>query len=171
MNWLRALVPKNVLMTDEIVLALIKVGGRSEDFVVAHVHALADSAAHARETNAELVVELFAYGTDTTVRQVVDIVDVGTGVYKLDQIADNGNDIFLGEYLHVHRSREAQLAVDTVAANIAEVITFLRKEEICDDFTGRCIVRRLRVAQLTVDILNSLLFGVRLVFLKSIENY
>ena len=60
-----------------------KVDG-SEHFVVAHVHALADSACHAVETYTELVVELFAHGAYTTVRQVVDIVDIGARVDKLD---------------------------------------------------------------------------------------
>ena len=128
----------------------------AEHLVVAHVHALADSAGHTVETYTELVVELLAYSAHAAVRQVVDIVHVGTGVDKLDEVADNGDDVFLGEHTHVGRDAEAELAVDAVAAYISKVIALLREEEVGNDFARRSIVWRVGVAQLSVDILDSL---------------
>ena len=66
---------------------------RSEYLVVAHVHALADGARHTCQAHAELVVELLAYGAHAAVAEVVDIVDIGLGVDKLDEIFDDGDDV------------------------------------------------------------------------------
>ena len=149
-------------------LGVDKVGG-CEHLVVANVHTLADSAAHTGQTDTELVVELLAHGTHAAVRQVVDIVDVGAGVDELYEVADNGYDILLGENLHVHARGQAELAVYAVTAHVAEVVALLREEQVEDYFTGAGIIRRLGVAELSVDILDSLLLGVRLVLLEGVE--
>ena len=49
--------------------------GRGEHFIVAHVHPLPYSAAHTCQSDRELIAQLLADSTHTTVRQVVDIVD------------------------------------------------------------------------------------------------
>ncbi len=132
----------------------------SEDFVVAHVHAFADGAAHAGQTHAELIVELLAHGAHTTVRQVVDVVHIGLGVDQLDQIFDDGDDVFLGEHMNIHRSAQIELLVDAVTAHLSEIIALLGEEKVGDDLACARVIRRLRVAQLPVDILYGLLFGV-----------
>ena len=63
---------RNGLGVDEV--------GRREHFVIADVHALADCAAHACQTNGELIGELLAHGADAAVAEVVDIVDGGLAV-------------------------------------------------------------------------------------------
>ena len=97
---------------------------RSEHLVVTHVHALADCTRHTGKTHAELIVELLAYSAHTTVAQVVDIVNIGLRVDKLDKILDDCYDIFLGKHFDIHRGGKAELLVDSVAANLAEVIAF-----------------------------------------------
>jgi len=52
-----------------------------------------------------------------------------------------------------------------VTAHVAEVVALLREEQVEDYFAGAGIIRRLGVAELSVDILDSLLLGVRLVLL------
>ena len=50
--------------------------GRREDLVVTHIHALADGTRHTRQSHTELAVQLLAYRTDATVRQVIDVINV-----------------------------------------------------------------------------------------------
>ena len=47
---------------------------RSEHFVVTHIHAFADGAAHTCQTDGELIGKLFTHRTHTAVGQVVDVV-------------------------------------------------------------------------------------------------
>ena len=142
-----------------------------ELFAVADVHSLADSAGHARKTYTELVVELLADSAYAAVAQVVDVVDIGTGVDKLDEVADNGDDVLAGEHTHVHIGCQIKLAVDAVAAHFAEVVALLGEEQVVDNLSGTCIVRRLRVAQLPVDVLDGFLLGVGAILLKGVEDY
>ena len=51
--------------------------GRSKHFVVANIHAFTDRSAHTGQTDGKLVGKLLAYRADTTVAQMVDIVDSG----------------------------------------------------------------------------------------------
>ncbi|GFI51949.1 hypothetical protein IMSAGC021_00245 [Muribaculaceae bacterium] len=152
---------RNGLGVDEV--------NRGEDFVVTHIHAFADGARHAGEAYVELVVKLFAYGAHTAVAQVVDIVDIGLRVDELDQIFDDGDDVFLCEHLDIHRGCEAEFLVDTVAAYFAEVIALFREEKVGDDFARACIVRRLGVAELSVNVLDSFFLGVGCIFLECVE--
>ena len=142
--------------------------GRGEHFVVADVHALADGAGYAAQADVELVRELFAYGTDTAVAQVVDVIDVGFGIYKLDEILDDLNDVFFGEDAYVCSGLEAELAVDAVAAHVAQVVAFVGEEELLDHVACSCLIRRFGVTQLTVSVHDGLQFGVALVFLQSV---
>ena len=101
---------------------------------------------------------------------MVDIVHFSLGVDELDEVLDDLHDIFAGQHLDIHRRRHAQLLVYAVAAYLAEVVALLAEEEVGYDFAGRRVIRWLGVAQLSVDILDSLLFGVRSIFLKSVED-
>ena len=130
--------------------------GRGKHLVVTYVHTLADCARHTVEAHAELIRKLLADSAYAAVRQVVDIVHVCVAVDKLDQIFDNGNDILLGQHLHVHAGCEAELAVDAVAAYIAKVITLLREEEVENYLAGTYLVGGFGIAELTIDVLDSL---------------
>ena len=101
---------------------------------------------------------------------MVDIIDVALGVDKFNKIFDNGDDILTGKHLHIHRSVEFQLLVDSVTSHLAEVVTLLREEEVLDHLTCRLLIRRLGVAKLAIDILHSLDLRICGVFLKSVED-
>ncbi len=100
---------------------------------------------------------------------MVDVVNVGRAVDKLNQILDNGNDILLGEDTHVHRCIKGELFVDTVTAHFTEVVTLVGEEEVLYHFACRSFIRRLGVAQLTVDVNHGFLLGVRGILLQGIE--
>ena len=78
----------------------------SEHLIVAYIHTLTDSAAHTCQTDRELVSQLLAYGTNTTVRQVVDIIDSSTWVDELNQIFDNLDDVILSQNADINISIE-----------------------------------------------------------------
>ena len=77
-----------------------------KDLIVTYIHTLTDGTCHTSKPYAELSRELFAYGAHTTVGKVVDIINLRFGVDKLDEILNNGDDIFLGKYLFFHRDIE-----------------------------------------------------------------
>ena len=143
---------------------------RSEDLIVADIHFLADRTRYTRQSHTELVVELLANSTHTTVAEVVDIIDVTLGVDQLYKIFDDGYDILACENLHIHRSVKFKLLVDAIASHLSEVVTLLAEEEVLDNLACCRIIRRLRVTELTIDILHSLLLRVRGIFLESVEN-
>ena len=97
----------------------------TEHLIVTYVHALADGTAHTCQTYSELVCELLAYSTNTTVTQVVNIIDIGFAVDQLNQVLDNLNDILLGQYTDIVVGRQVQLLVDTITANLTQVITLV----------------------------------------------
>ncbi len=101
---------------------------------------------------------------------MVDVVDVGLGVDKLDQVSDDCYDILLGEHFYIHRCSQPEFAVYAVAAHIAEVISLFGEEKVSDGLAGAGVVRRLGVTQNSVYILDSLLLGVGGIFLECIEN-
>ena len=155
-NW------RNSLRVDQV--------NRSKHFVVADIHTFTDSAGHTSQTDAELVVELLAYRTYTTVAQVVDIVNIRFGVDQFNQVSDDGNDILLRQHLHLFRHVERQFLVDTVTSYLTEVVTFFREEQVSDYFACARIIGWFCVTQLTIDIMDCLLFRVTCIFLESIEN-
>ena len=101
---------------------------------------------------------------------MVDIVDRGLGVYKLDEILDNLDDVFLGKHPDIHVGVESELAVYPVASNIAQVVALVGEEQVLYDLACAGVVGRVGVAQLAVDVQHGLLLGVAGVFLQSVED-
>ena len=141
---------------------------RGKHLVVTHVHALADRTRHAHETDRELIRQLLAHGADTTVRQVVDIVDIGFRVDQLDQVFDNGDDVLARQRANGRIGIQTQLLVDAETTHVAQVIAFVREEQLLDNVARRRLIGRLRSAQLPVDVNHGLLLGVARVLLQGI---
>ena len=148
-------------------LGIDKLSG-GEHFVITHIHALTDSARHTCKTNTELIGELLSDSADATVRQVVDIVNLGLLVDKFNQILDNGSDILFSQHTDVVGNIEVELGIDSIASNITKVITLLREEEFLNNAAGGLLVWRLGIAELTIDILAGLFGVVGSIFLESI---
>ena len=143
---------------------------RREHLVVAHIHTLTDGAGHTGQADAELGLQLLTHSTDTTVAQVVDIVDFGLAAQQLDQIFDDGDDVFLSQDFDIFGDVEVKLAVDAVTADQTQVISLVREEQLLDDATGRLFIGRLSVTQLAINIFDSFLLGVAGVFFQSLKN-
>jgi hypothetical protein len=99
---------------------------------------------------------------------VVDIIDISLRVDKLDKVLDDGDHILTGENTSLDRSREVELLVDTIASYLAEVIALIAEEEVLDNFASRSIISRLSIAELAIDVDDSLLLGVGWVLLKRV---
>ena len=87
---------------------------RCKHFVVTNVHTLTDGTCHTCQTYAKLLGQLLPNGSNTTVGQVIDIINLRFGVDQLDQIFNNGDDIFFGQNLFVHSDIQSQFFVHSV---------------------------------------------------------
>ena len=116
--------------------------GRRDGFRVLRGHALTHDTLHARQADANLVLDQLADGAEASVTEVVDIVSgdhqlgaVGrfhrplTGV-QTHQVLNGGQDVFFGQRVLARGGAAAQteLAVHLVATNLRQVIP-LRVEE------------------------------------------
>ena len=144
--------------------------GRSEHFVVAHIHAFADGTAHTCQTDRELVGELLANRTHTAVRKVVDVVDRRLRVDEFDEVLDDRDDVFTREYAHIKRGIETQFLIDTITTHFTEIITLVGEEKVVDHFARTRIIGGFCVTKLTVDFNHRLTFGVRTVLVERIED-
>ncbi len=98
---------------------------RLEHLVVAHIHALADSASHTHQAYAELVVELFAYCTHTAVAEVVNVIDLRLRVDKLNQIFDNLDNVLARQHPDIHGRVKSEFLVYAETPHLTQVITLL----------------------------------------------
>ena len=101
---------------------------------------------------------------------MVDIVDFGLAAQQLDQIFDDGDDVFLCQDLDVIGNVEVQFAVDAVTTDQAQIISLVGEEQLLNDATCRFLIGRLSITQLAVDVFHSLFFRVAGVFLQGLEN-
>ncbi len=100
---------------------------------------------------------------------MVDVIDRRLGVDELDEILDDLDDVCVGEHAHVRIGREAQLLVEPVASDTAEVVSLFGEEELVDDIPCRALIRRFRIAELLVDIVDGLYLRIRRVLLQGVE--
>ena len=144
--------------------------GRREHFVIAHVHAFANSTAHTCQTDRELVGELFTDRAHTAIRKVVDVVDRRFRVDQFDEVFDDRDDVFAREYAHIERGIEPEFLVDAITTHFTEVVTLVGEEEVIDDFACTRIIGGLCVTQLAIDLDHRFTLGVRAVFVEGVED-
>ena len=101
---------------------------------------------------------------------MVDIVDRSVRVNQLNEILDNLDDIILSQHTHIRVGIQSELAVDTVAAYLAQVITLVREEQVLEHLACAGVIGRIGVTQLAIDVQHSLFLRVAGVFLQGIED-
>ena len=138
---------------------------RSKDLIIAYVHSLAHCTRHTRQPDTKLIVQLLTHRTHTTITQVVNIINNRLGVDQLDEVFDDFDDVLLRQHLCVYRCRQIQFAIDPEAPHIAQIIAFLGKEQIRDDLSGTCLIRRISITQLTIDVQHSFLLRITRILL------
>ena len=141
---------------------------RSKDLVVTNIHTLANCSGHTSQTNTKLLRQLLPYSSNTSVRQVIDIINLRFGVDQFDQVFNNGNDVVLGQDLLVHSDIKTQFLVHSVSTNLTKVVSLIREEKLVDNSTGRFLIGRLGITQLTIDVLNCLFLRVCWILLQGV---
>ena len=98
--------------------------GRGERIGLADRHPLLDDSLEAVEAHPHLVLQQLAHGTNAAVAQVIDVVEAGATDIQLevDQVVEGGEHVLMGEGAHRVGDGEAELFVDLVATNPAEVV-------------------------------------------------
>ena len=97
---------------------------RGERIGLADRHPLLDDSLEAVEAHPHLVLQQLAHGTNAAVAQVIDVVEAGATDIQLevDQVVEGGEHVLMGEGAHRVGDGEAELFVDLVATNPAEVV-------------------------------------------------
>ncbi|MPM32006.1 hypothetical protein SDC9_78564 [bioreactor metagenome] len=114
---------------------------RGEYLIVPYIHPFPDGSCHTGQTDTELVGQLFANSPDPSVAQVVDIVNNSFGVYQLDQVTDNFNNVLFCQYPGLIGNVEVELMVEPVPSNLAKVVSFIGEEQFVYDIPCRSFVR------------------------------
>ena len=130
---------------------------RHERLDLLEAHALLDRPLHAHQTDAVLVLQQLAHGADATVAEVIDVVDHTLAVLEVHQVADDLEDVALGEDLPVERLLEAELEVQLEAADLGQVVALGVEEQVAEQVGGRLGRRRITRAQAPVDLHDRLL--------------
>ena len=124
-------------------------------------HALLHQARHAGQTDRELVRDELADRADAAVAEVIDVVRVAASLVELDEVADDRDEIFLGENRLAGGTVRHQALVDLVAADAAEVVALGREEQSLERLTRGLAIRRIARAEQRVDLLQCLFVRVR----------
>ena len=101
---------------------------------------------------------------------MVDIIDCSIGVNQLDEILDDLDYIFFGQDTNILVGIKTQFLVDAVTAHLAQVITLVREEQVLDNLLCTCLISRISITQLLVDVEHGVLLRVCRVFLQCVEH-
>ena len=69
---------------------------RRNAFGILNRHAFADDTFHTGKADTELVLKEFADAAQTTVAQMVDIIDSAKTIHQIEEVADVSDDVFAG---------------------------------------------------------------------------
>ena len=160
-------------------------GLRGDGLGVLSGHTLAHHALHTAQTGTQLVLNQLADLADTTVAEVIDIVDVHAQVNVFavalaregrrtvvqgHQVLDCGDDVFLVEGTIVEIGLDTQLAVDLVAANTGQIVALGVEvegvQQILAGLGGRGVGR----TNLAVEVNEGLVLGLEGFLLQCVEH-
>jgi hypothetical protein len=139
------------------------------DALVIHRHALAHETLGAAEADTALVGEQLADGTDAAGAEVIDIVHDALALFEADEVLRGGNDIGALEDALLDVGLEAELLVDLVTADAAEVIALGIEEEALQQGLGVRGGRRLAGTEALVDFLERFLLVAGRVLLQGAD--
>ena len=103
------------------------------------------------QANAELVFRHFANGTDTTVAEVVDIIDFAFTVTDIDELFHNINDVVFAQDTGTFDFFAQQRTVELHTTNRRQVITVFGEEQVLEQAFSCFTSRRLARAHHAVD--------------------
>ncbi len=124
---------------------------RHQAFAFGHGQTLFDRALDAHQTDTELVLGHLANGADTTVTQVVDIVNHALAVTDVDQGLEYFDDVFLAQHAGAFDLFATDATVELHAANGGQVVTLTAEEQVGEQRFGGVLGRRLARAHHAID--------------------
>ena len=92
---------------------------------------------------------------------MIDVVSVAASLVQFDEVADDRDEILLGENRLVRGTVGHQALVDLVAANATQVVTLGREKQSLQRLTRRLAIRRIAGTEKRVDLLQRLFVRVR----------
>ena len=92
-------------------------------------HTLADRTFHTQQTNTELVFHQLADRTQTTVAKMVNIVNLATTVFQVDQNTDDFQNVFTAQDTNSIRAFQIQTRIHLHTANSRKIITLCIEEQ------------------------------------------
>ena len=133
-------------------------------------HALADETLGAGETDPALVGQEFPYRAHPAAAKVIDVVGHPLAAAKPDKILHRRDKILLRKNPLILADLEAELLVDFVASDAAEVVALRVEEQALEHAAGILDGRRITWAQLAVDILQGLVLVMGGILLQGLDN-
>ncbi len=115
-------------------------------------HTFLDRTFHTQKTDAILIFHQLADRADTTVAQVVDIVDFTTAIAQFNEHLNHSKDVFLAQNTYGVFCIEVETHVHLHATNSGQVIAFRIEEQRMEHGFSRVHCRRLTWAHNAVDV-------------------
>ena len=111
----------------------------SDVVCVLRCHTLTDNALHAAHTNAELVLDQLANGTDAAVAKVVNVIKVLRLITCMHckKVLKSCDNVLFGKDTNICRNLFLKLFVNLVTTNASKVIALLVEEKAVKQRTGR----------------------------------
>ena len=140
------------------------------DVHVEQSHALFHETLGAGETDAALVGEQFANRANATAAEVIDVIERAFAAAEVDQIFDRRDEILVGQNAFAEIDIDAELLVELVAADAAEIVFLRVEKEPLQKSTGIRHRRRIARAQLAVNVLERFFLIVRRIFFQRLHD-
>ena len=124
---------------------------RHQGIQIAQRQTLFHRTLNTHQANAELVFRHFAYGTDTTVAEVVDIIDFAFTVTDINELLHHVNDVVFAQDTGTFNFVAQQRTVELHTTNRRQVIAVFGEEQVLKQAFSRFTSRRLTRAHHAVD--------------------
>ena len=109
---------------------------RHQAFAFGHRQTLFDRTLNTYQANAELVLGHFAYAANTTVTQVVDVIDDAFAVTDVDQGLQYRDDVFLAQHARTFDLGTTDTTVELHPADRRQVIALRAEEQVVEQGLG-----------------------------------
>ncbi len=124
---------------------------RHQGIQIAQRETLFHRTLYTHQANAELVFRHFAYGTDTTVAEVVDIIHFTDAVTDTDELLHHFDDVVVAQDTGTFNAVAQQRTVELHAAYRRKVVAVFGEEQVFEEAFSRFASRRLTRAHHAVD--------------------
>ena len=124
---------------------------RHQGIQIAQRQTLFNRTLYTHQANAELVFRHFANGTDTTVAEVVDIIDFAFTVTDIDELLHHFDDVVFAQDTGTFDFVAQQRTVELHTTNRGQIVTVFGEEQVLKQAFSRFTSRRLTRAHHAVD--------------------